>query len=369
MPKSKTLRYCRSPFLVCYWTEEGLVFENYATRMRTSAAPLACAILDFFDRWQTAQEFLLHSPDYSSSSLRRALSQLTHRSLLQCSDRKVLPAEKVMAAWKDWNPAAGFFHFSTKDVVYEPDLAIATRELRAKAKSQPIPPPVKHYPRARQIALAAPKIQSEFPRVLLQRRTWRQFLRRRVPLRTLGELLWLTGRVQRWVPVPGIGRFALKTSPSGGALHAIEIYVLALRIKGLAPGIYHYAADRHRLELLKRNVTPRYVTRYLPGQPWYEACAALFLMTARFPRPQWKYTFARSYRAVLLDAGHLGQTFLLAATWLGLAPFCSMALADSLLEKDLGVDGITESAIFAAGFGSRPPGVDWAPWPKIPHKR
>lgn len=365
----KTALHRRSPFLVCYWSEEGLVFENYATRARTSAAPRTCAILDFFDRWRPAGELAARLPGYSPASLRKAVDHLTRRTLLQRSDCAESPAEKAMAAWKDWNPAAGFFHFSTKDVPYETDLEAIERALREKARTQPIPSPVKHYPRARQISLAAPKIESEFPRVLLQRRTWRQLQRRRVPLRMLGELLWLTGRVQRWLRVPGIGRFALKTSPSGGAMQPIEIYVLALRIEGLAPGIYHYAADRHRLELLKRNVTPRYVTRYLPGQPWYEDAAALFLMTARFSRPQWKYTFARSYRAVLLDAGHLGQTFLLAATWLGLAPFCSMALADTVLERDLGVDGVTESAVFAAGFGTRPPGVDWAPWPKPPRKR
>ncbi len=369
MSKSRSLLYRRSPFLVCYWSEEGLVFENFATRTRTSAAPLTCAILDFFDRWRPVGELFRHFPSYSAASLRKALDQLTRRTLLQRSDRKESPAEKAMAAWKEWNPAAGFFHFSTKDVEYVHDLDVANRALRAKARTQPMPSPAKQYPRARQIPLAAPKIESEFPRVLLQRRTWRQFQRRRVPLRTLGELLWLAGRVQRWVRVAGIGRFALKTSPSGGAIHAIEIYVLALRIEGLAPGIYHYAADRHRLELLKRNVTPRHVTRYLPAQPWYEDAAAIFLMTARFPRSQWKYSFARSYRAVLLDAGHLGQTFLLAATWLGLAPFCSMALADTVLERDLGVDGVTESAIFAAGFGTRPSGTDWAPYPKPTRKR
>jgi SagB-type dehydrogenase family enzyme len=345
------------------------VFENYATRMRTSAAPFTCAILSFFDRWRPAEELFRHFPEYSPASLRQAVAQLTRRSLLQCSSRPESRVEKAMATWAAWNPAAGFFHFSTKDVEYEHDLDVITRAMRRKARTQPIPSPVKHYPRARQIALASPNVHSEFLRVLLARRTWRQLQPRRVPLRALGELLWLAGRVQRWMRIPGVGRFALKTSPSGGALQAIEIYVLALRIDGLAPGIYHYAADRHRLELLRRNVTPRYVTRYLPGQPWYEDAAALFLLTVRFPRPQWKYEFARSYRAVLLDAGHLGQTILLAATWLGLAPFCSLALADSRLEKDLGVDGVTESAVFAVGFGTRPPGMDWAPWPKIPHKR
>jgi hypothetical protein len=65
----------------------------------------------------------------------------------------------------------------------------------------------------------------------------------------------------------------------------------------------------------------------------------------------WKYNYARAYRVVLLDAGHLCQTFCLVATWLGLAPFCTAALKDTLIEEDLGIDGISESALYVAGVG------------------
>ena len=72
-------------------------------------------------------------------------------------------------------------------------------------------------------------------------------------------------------------------------------------------------------------------------------------MTAVFPRVQWRYPFARAYRTVIAEAGHHCQNVCLVATWLGLAPFCTMALADSRIEKDLGIDGLTESVIYAAG--------------------
>jgi len=77
-------------------------------------------------------------------------------------------------------------------------------------------------------------------------------------------------------------------------------------------------------------------------------------MTAVFSREQWKYPTARAYRVIQLDAGHLCQTFCLVATWLGLAPFCTAALADTRIEKTLGIDGISESVIYAAGVGHRP---------------
>ena len=53
----------------------------------------------------------------------------------------------------------------------------------------------------------------------------------------------------------------------------------------------------------------------------------------------------------ILDAGHLCQTFCLVATWLRLAPFCTLALKDSVIEKDLDLEGISESVIYVAGVG------------------
>ncbi|HWY72768.1 MAG TPA: nitroreductase family protein, partial [Burkholderiaceae bacterium] len=59
----------------------------------------------------------------------------------------------------------------------------------------------------------------------------------------------------------------------------------------------------------------------------------------------------RAYRVVLLDAGHLCQTFCLTATRIGLAPFSTAALKDTLIEQDLGIDGISESVLYVAGVG------------------
>jgi len=38
-----------------------------------------------------------------------------------------------------------------------------------------------------------------------------------------------------------------------------------------------------------------------------------------------------------------------------------MGLADSLIEQDLGLDGISESVLYAAGVGRPPRGSTWAP--------
>ena len=86
-------------------------------------------------------------------------------------------------------------------------------------------------------------------------------------------------------------------------------------------------------------------------------------MTAVLPRVWWRYPNARSYRTILLEAGHVCQTFCLVATWLDLAPFCTMAMDDSRIERDLRIDGTHEILLYAAGVGSKPADGRWVQWP------
>jgi len=167
--------------------------------------------------------------------------------------------------------------------------------------------------------------------------------------------------VQSWVNATNDKKLAIKTSPSGGSRHSIELYVLALAVKSLRRGLYHYAPDTHALDLISHKASRSSIAHYLPAQFWFKGAAAVVFFAAVYPRELWRYTHPRAYRAVLIEAGHLCQTFCLTATWLNLAPFCTMALADSRIEKDLRLDGISESVLYAAGVGSRPRNVEWVP--------
>jgi SagB-type dehydrogenase family enzyme len=347
-------RYLRSPFVIIYWRDGRLVFENFLTRRQVVAEPLTASLLHFFDRWKFFAALCAAMPQYAPSSLERAVTQLAQHSLLQRNDRPLPSGHGALAEWSEWNPAAGFFHQSTKDLRFEADAAEEFRSLVRLAKSKPIPVPIKRYPKVKKIVLPPAATDSEFARVLLDRRTWRRFSAKPVPLSAVGNLLGLTWGVRRWVKLPKIGTVAVKTSPSGGALHPIEAYVLARNVHGLAAGFYHYSAGDHRLELLKNGATSRDITRLLANQWWYASAGFVAFLTAVFARTRWKYDYARAYRAVLIEAGHLCQTFCLTATSMGLAPFCTMAFADSKIEKVLGLDGISESALYVAGAGIRP---------------
>jgi len=356
MARTPAVQFRRSPHIVSFWRAGDLIFHNYATGSRVRGNPIVCDLLHQFDRWRPMAAVTAGRSAAEARLLGRLTGELARRSLLERSDCPASPAERAMSNWNGWNPEAGFFHAATKNVSYNADVAAGERRLRVKATTSPMPPAVKRYRRAPTIGLPDPHLDSDLSRALIARRTWRHFSRRPLDIGSLATLLGLTWGVREWRTVRGQGRIVLKTSPSGGARHPIEAYVLALRVKDVAPGLYHYAADRHRLERLADSASPRTAVRYCAGQTWYKHAAALVIMTAVFAREQWRYASPRAYRAVLLDAGHLCQTFCLVATALGLAPFCTMALADSLIERDLGIDGVTESAIYIAGVGMRPAG-------------
>jgi SagB-type dehydrogenase family enzyme len=74
-------------------------------------------------------------------------------------------------------------------------------------------------------------------------------------------------------------------------------------------------------------------------------------MTAIVARSMWKYKQAQAYRVMQLDAGHLGRTFHLVCTALGLAPFTTAATDDLAIERELELDRVSENAIYTAATG------------------
>lgn len=355
-------QYRRSPNLVSYWAGDDFLFHNYATGARVAGTALTIGLLDYFDTWKPAAPLLKRS-SLPASQLRKTLQKLVESSLLQQSNRPLPRVELEMEGWADWNPAAGFFHFSTKDPPFEAGEANALAFLSNRAATHPLPPITKTYRHGRRVELPWVRPRDGFSHVLLRRRTWRRFGRRAVSVRALSVLMRLTFGGQKLMDLGAAGRAMLRTSPSAGARNPLEAYVVVRHVSGIPPGIYYYAPLEHNLIRLTRGAGGT-IERHLPGQAWYGSASFLVLMTVVFARSRWKYPSPRAYRDVLLEAGHFCQTFCLLATELGLAPFCSGALADSTIERDLGLDGVTESVIYACGAGTRPSGAEWAPLPE-----
>jgi putative peptide maturation dehydrogenase len=150
-----------------------------------------------------------------------------------------------------------------------------------------------------------------------------------------------------------------KTSPSGGSLHPIEVYPLVRAVEGIEPGLYHYSVESHGLEPVERmqaGEAEALGNAFLGGQWYFASAPVLFVMAARFGRSFWKYRdHDKAYAAILLDAGHLSQTFYLVCTELGLGAFIAGAINDATIDDRLGLRTFEEGALVVCGCGRPEP--------------
>lgn len=142
---------------------------------------------------------------------------------------------------------------------------------------------------------------------------------------------------------------ALRSVPSGGALYPLELYVLAARVEGLEPALHHFDPLRHVLERMPEGNPGGPLSPYREA---LDAAGLLVVVTGVFWRSRFKYGL-RGYRFTLLEAGHVGQSLLLAAAALELAALPVGGFYDRRVERLLGVDGVNESALYAFALGKR----------------
>jgi putative peptide maturation dehydrogenase len=264
-----------------------------------------------------------------------------------------------------WHPFAAAYHAATRwsgvegDETKREHTDAAHRErLTAHAVMHGEVPP--HFSRRddaiARVELPLPPFDDAFARVLKSRRTTRHFdTEARLPLDAFNRVLFGAYGAQGTKELaPGI--VAVKrTSASGGSLHPIDAYPLVIRVEGLRTGLYHYDAGEHALNLLREMDEPdarRFATDASIGQAYFAEAHACVLQVARFDRNQWKYRrHAKAYKAVLLDAGHLSQTFYLLAAERGLGAFYTAAINDADLAVSLGLDPLASAAIGMHGVG------------------
>lgn len=346
--RGRARRYRRSRALALYWAGSDLVCFDARHQLRIPVSPLVVECLSHLGDWRTPGELrgrMPHLGDHDAAGT--LLDALATAKLVERHGDPAWP-------WECWAPEAAFFHFGTRDAEYPADKREHERALTRKAAHSPPPSATKSIAGCR-VALPAGALDTSLGRALLTRRTWRNFSTRPIPLAKLATLLRMTWGIHGWGSVPGQGRVALKTSPSGGARHAIEAYVLARDVRGLKPGAYHYDPARHHLVDLQAPVGSATFVDLLAQQHHFGPAAAIVVMTATFARAMWRYPYSRAYRSILTEAGHLGQTFCVVATSLQLAPFCTMAFSEQKIESMLKLDAATESAMYVVGVGSRSP--------------
>jgi SagB-type dehydrogenase family enzyme len=145
----------------------------------------------------------------------------------------------------------------------------------------------------------------------------------------------------------------LRAVPSGGALYPLELYAAVVRVDELGPGLYHFDPLRSGLEGLTAGLTVEELAALSTYPEIASACAVLVFVVAIFGRTRFKYGL-RSYRFALLEAGHVAQNLVLAATALGLAAVPLGAFFDRRTDAFLQLDGVNESTLYAIAVGPEP---------------
>lgn len=345
------MRLVRSPNVVAWWKGESFIVEEFRQRRRIAVSPLIALLLSKFSKPRSAETVAKDFPPYSPESVRREIRRLERLGLLvPAGDRE--RRFDLAAAWKNCLPAA-FLHASSTNKSYFSGARAQIRYFRKRLAEERQPPLYKDYRRARLVPFPKDpfRIDATLREALENRRTVRKFTRRPVRFADLAVLVEGTFGQTGWLEAGVLGRLLLKRTPSAGSRHPIECYVAAWNVEGLAPGLYHYSVRRHGLELLKSGDFRREAVRLASAQHWVARMGFACLLTSVFHRTLWKYSHSGVYRSMLMDAGHLGQTFVLLATALGLGPFQTAALQETRIEKFLGIDGVTEFPVYLLGAG------------------
>lgn len=220
---------------------------------------------------------------------------------------------------------------------------------RGRADRSAQPEQYKTYPGAQRLSLSPPLLDGGEPlwRALRTRRSVRRYAERPLTEAELSQLLWAAQGITQIR-----GGLGFRNAPSAGALYPVETHVVANRVEGLAPGIYHYHVALHALEVLSPGDYGEALARAALDQGMAREAGAVFVWTAVFARSKWKYG-QRAYRYIYLDAGHIAQNVALAAVSLGMGSCQIAALYDGECDALLGIDGRDESVIYMTALGSR----------------
>ena len=186
-------RYRRVPGLVIYWAGSQAVCFIWQSCERIPISMEAAGLLQDLSDWTSLAELRDRVAPGSELEVVEETIGLLHT--LRLVEREGDPIAD--ARWQQWSPEAAFFHFATKNGTFPEDLGTRNRELVEKATHDPPPAPTKLTEGPRRRLPDGPPVSGELNAALNERRTWRRFSERAVPLAALGTVLRQTFGVAR----------------------------------------------------------------------------------------------------------------------------------------------------------------------------
>ncbi len=141
-----------------------------------------------------------------------------------------------------------------------------------------------------------------------------------------------------------------RTVPSGGKRYPLEIYVFIFKhVDNCEPGVYHYGVKKHELEpVILKEFSSNEISLLAP-QESLQGSFGMICITGVFSRIVNKYG-SRGYRYLLIEAGHVAQNMLLAATEKNVSIVPVGGVNEIEVEKALGLNDLNERVVYTLFF-------------------
>lgn len=211
--------------------------------------------------------------------------------------------------------------------------------------------PYKDYSLMDRVELPEASREGELCQTIAGRRSVRQYSGEPVSREDLSQLLFFSyGRTD--------DQQHFRAVPSGGGLYPLEIYVVALAVTGLEPGVYHYGVEDHHLDVVSRGDCHAEMKELVMTSGIdIDTAAMVVIFTAVFQRNTLKYK-DRGYRMILMESGAAAHGMSLVARSLGLADCYVGGFLDDELSEFLGIDGVQEAPLLPLVIGRQPAGEE-----------
>ncbi|MCK5699136.1 MAG: SagB/ThcOx family dehydrogenase [Candidatus Aenigmarchaeota archaeon] len=126
-----------------------------------------------------------------------------------------------------------------------------------------------------------------------------------VKLNTLSKIIWsaqgTTNEPKR------------RTTPSAGAIHPLELFIISKDVTDLENGIYHYLPQEHALDPQKEGSFMESLACACFHQTFIQDAAFAIIIAGDFEKTKQKYR-ERGERYIFMEAGHACQNMSLMAT-------------------------------------------------------
>ncbi len=230
-------------------------------------------------------------------------------------------------------------------------------------REYPVLPPILETSRLLRETAGHSGISLPYPRetdatlgdALSQRRTCRHFVAGTEPMEQLGTILGMAvaaGVAAPAAPMMPGAPAANRPYPSGGGLYPVEIVIYAATIEDIPPAFYYYQPLAHRLIPTAPSQPDIEMKRLLSNHPVEGASFCIFLYLD-FMRVGLSRYGLKSYRLALLEAGHIAQSLLLAATIAGRGTLPLCGFDDKHLSKAAGLDYPEQAIVYGIAIGRR----------------